>query len=526
MSKLLIVDDESIIRKGLIVMLESMDVEFTAIYEAADGLNAVEMVEKHRPEIILVDIKMPNMDGLVFIKILKERGFKAKVIILTGHGEFEYARRSIQLGVNDYLLKPVKRIELEQALKKAAVEIKDMKDVVRHEESPVLYNTLLDLTEKEIRSLLTGSNIEANLLSKLVKYDYSKNNQGLLTAVVCGIKNGREDGNAMNSNWKDSLKMHVAKASTEALVYCDSEESAIILIRCSSSESVKIEKVLGSILSELLSRGLDITFGVSRRNPVNEIPKLLGQARAAFKEKMLFGAGRIYFTDELAVRKNKFFLDETDITKLVLLLDVGEYSAIGMKLSELFDQVVEEEAITGKGFETAACNFLLYAASHFKGKESAGVFLNDDIEELIKALNQCDTYLDSKNTLAEALIKMCITPEISGRQVQGRKVILHAKQFIHKNFNKDINLDMVAKYVSMNAAYFSVLFKKEEKTNLIDYINNIRISKAMEFLRSPQYKIYEIAESTGFKDEKYFSKLFKKKLGLSPTEYREKCIAL
>ncbi|WMT41788.1 helix-turn-helix transcriptional regulator [Paenibacillus sp. D2_2] len=144
--------------------------------------------------------------------------------------------------------------------------------------------------------------------------------------------------------------------------------------------------------------------------------------------------------------------------------------------------------------------------------------------QFVEELEQCASLLEANKHFVDALVSISNDHHPEGIQIGDHKSIVFVKQFIKNNFHKVINLDMLANQVSMNPSYFSVLFKKEEGISLTDYIVNVRINKAMEYLRDPQFKVYEVATKTGFNDEKYFSKVFKKKVGVTPTEYKEKSI--
>ncbi|MNV65136.1 HTH-type transcriptional regulator YesS [compost metagenome] len=198
------------------------------------------------------------------------------------------------------------------------------------------------------------------------------------------------------------------------------------------------------------------------------------------------------------------------------------------RLEVFINQRCNETSIKGivtvKEYQDKLCSLLIQVGSGINGSEKAGVFMANNIYQFVEELEECTSLPAANKRFIDTLVLISTYDHKEGTKSGDNKSIALVKLFIQKNFHKVINLDMLANQVSMNPSYFSVLFKKEEGISLTDYIVNVRINKAMEYLIDPQFKVYEVATKTGFNDEKYFSKVFKKNVGITPKEYKEKSI--
>lgn len=527
MYRLLIIDDEDIIRKGLKVMIQDLGFEFTDFYEAENGLKAMEVIEKYSPELILTDIKMPQMDGIELIKRLRQQGNNARVLILTGYSEFEYAREALRYRAAEYLLKPVKREELFRTVKTALEEIKEEaeKQMLITKQSSVLNKSLSVLLENKLKDALSEYGKKRICFSEFLSSEgITFNLPGYV--VLCGQVQvlNQAAGTRKDSKWRNLIRNELLKAFQDSLVFSVSDNTIAAVINFSGTLSREdFVAELEKMKRELLQDNILVSWGVSENSSVSdEIPLLFHQSRNALKEKYIYGPGKVFFSEDLTINTAAVNITESDITKMIAFLEIGENKKFCNFISALISEAAKRQSITGKHFEDTLCKILLHVTSHFKGNESASRFITGSMYEFIEQLVYCNNFEEGIKLIMEVLEKTVVASGDWKKLTGGKKAIQYSKQYIQNYYYKDLNLDMVANQVSMNPSYFSVLFKKEEGLSLVDYINDIRINKAMEYLRDPQYKIYEVAEKVGFKDEKYFCKVFKKKVEVVPTEYREK----
>jgi len=491
MYNLLIVDDEDIIRKGLKILIEDLGIQFSNILEAEDGEKALNIVEKFEPEIILTDVKMPNMDGIELIKRIRQKGLNSRIIILTGYNEFEYAKEAIHFKVSEYLLKPV-------LIQKKAKDI------------------LFGIQKEEISFLefLKQNNIHMSLSNFAVLY--------------AQIKEYRTTGkHADVDEWQEilgkRLKCRLSDIGIASYILTNINNGIIAVINFNDNVWRDIIlKFLESFNSGFLKENLKIYWGISQKSTAaNDVTKLFRQSKNAILEKVFYKQNCIFFTDDVLQRNNKINVTESDIINIVSLFVTGSIDKMSCFLNGIFCEKDLKSSNTVKNYVDALCEIIIRMVVYLKKNENINSLITNDIQEFIESIAKCDYLMDINKNFIEILLKIRTLLNDEEKVIQGRKSINLAKQFIQQNFHLDLNLDMIANYVSMNYAYFSVLFKRLEGISLIDYIINIRINKAMEYLRDPQYKVYEVADMIGFNDEKYFSKVFKKKTGISPKEYRD-----
>lgn len=527
MYRLLIVEDENIIRAGLRVMIEDLGFPFSIILEAENGLKGLDIVKEFSPEVILTDIKMPRMDGMEFIKKLRGMGSNTIIIILTGYNDFDYVKKAIQYKVIDYLLKPVKRRELKNCLIKAIKEWQEEQDkkLLLTSQSKMVNDAIHDLNEKKLKEILFGIEDNNITFSSFLK------TEGIPMPlpyffVCCGecFTADNKDSKVGDCEWEAALKYELLKQFHYCVILHGIENSVICIINSDNeNNSVSLSDSLGIINCTMLHFSIIMTWGISRKSQVpDDVPRLFRQSESALSEKILYGRSRIYYADELFSRTLSLHISEKDITNIITLLEMEDYDRLRLFIDLKFRECVLEKHISVKKLAEGLYNIYFQVASYFEGFAFGRSTVVNTADDFLKAIQCCDCLSDVKKMFTETLEKVRPGSGSEDRKSNSRKSLLFAREFIQKNYFKDINLDMVANHISMTPSYFSLLFKKETGESFVDYTTNIRINKALEYLRDPQYKIYEVAVKIGFSDEKYFCKVFKKKIGVSPTEYREK----
>lgn len=523
MYSLLIVDDENIIRRGLRVIIEDLGFSFREVVEAENGVRALEVYEKHKPDIIIVDIQMPHMDGIEFLKRIREMGADSRVIIFSGYSEFEYAREAIRFKVTEYLLKPIKRQDLETALKRALEDLNQDRGTV--EQPPWSLSETDGDKIKEMLLSAGGSNeaFQMFLTERRIEMLYP-----LFIVIHTQFTNQQPSSDAAQGSIPliNMLGSMLVAQFPQVLSVPHMKNSVISIINIKKGDGLKeLRASLTEINDYFLGKGLRLNWGVSGicNIPVH-LYTMYRQAKAAFMEKLVSGEGGIYFADELPMTGHTLQFKETDITHMISMLRLMDIGKLEVIINQRCNEASVKGIVSVKEYQDKLVSLLIQLGSVMNGSENAGAFMANNIYQFVEELEACTSILEANKHFISALVSICTCHDKEGTKSGDNKSIALVKQFIQKNFHKVINLEMLANQVSMNPSYFSVLFKKEEGISLTDYIVNVRINKAMEYLRDPQFKVYEVATRTGFNDEKYFSKVFKKKVGISPKEYKEKSI--
>lgn len=508
--KLLIVEDEKIIRDGLKAMIaRGMEGEIDLL-EASNGAVALQLAQTVRPDVILLDICMPIMDGITFLKRYSADGGSAKVIILSGHNEFDYARSALQCGAFDYLLKPIQRDVLYSTLRSAIAVCEREQDRTLLQQQ--LNAAVIRERKNDLKQLICtpGSKISLNdyLDRRSISFEYP----------YFFVMNVTVNETADVSQPYDAVELLEICINEMDNVFCVRyNERNVVAIAGSNGEfsGAMIEK-LQSLADRFRKQGNTIVYSFSSHHALSEVPyTLFREAKNAGMERLADKTTCMFFTAETASQKDhepeqdwikvfRQYAEQASNTEFKGFLEhyFSERSSVKSYINHLCFYIlnlVMESNGAGNGMEQAA----------IIRQFSDGVFLCQNMEELNSF------FIDTAHMV-------CRHEAIPTGEAQIHKCIFQAQEYIEQHYREDIAIGQIAEFVGMNASYLSVLFKRETHISLINYLNNIRIEQALRLLQNPRMKIYDIAFLVGYHDEKYFSRVFKKKVGISPAEYRER----
>ncbi len=501
MYNLLIVDDEDIIRNGLANTIDWAGMGFSVAGTASNGKEALILAEQFAPDVILADIRMPGMTGMELAAKIHEENPGIYIVILTGFDEFEYAKESIDYDVFSYLLKPYSNEKLAEVFAKLKSELdeKKNKEYISSKASQALLNG-------EFHTILTEGSISEDVLlfdrwlseyKKLYLYIFVETDKRILDIFK------KLDGEKVYT---------YAKKETE--FWFVSEDSPGLLTRRlegfretgnyerSRYHALTTELYPGSINFQETCTGLriklkDLFFYCSAIWNINDACPLAGGEfkilsdfeSAADKIFKAMATGSILNFDEI-------FNSELSRTKESYLLDKKEVMLkIKKDLDRMWRKVAEE------GF----LDDLQYGKMAVLLKQMDSI---SSIEEIYIRLSELLTEIFKSNGVKRV--------EISNSIV--KQVVL----IIKRSYMEDLTLDILAEELSITASYLSRLFKDKTGVNFKDYLKDFRINIAKNKLKHSDLKIYEIAEDIGYRDQAYFSDVFKKTVGCSPKEYRNR----
>lgn len=535
MYKVLIIDDEPIIRKGLknIINWKQFDCEICG--EACDGVEGMQCIRDQLPDIIITDIKMPEVDGLTMIKEIKNIVPDCKMVILTGYRDFEYAQEAVKLGAFDFVLKPTKIEEMTTILQRAVKELKflkqkeeEMNQLKMHFEQniPVLREKLLNdiifrinTNEQEILeklelyhmcidefTLLTVENDEEELNSKLNQYDKHLYQFGII--------------NIFEETFSDAF--HVSNISL------NNKQVAFILqpLHGHKIEVSIIEEKAGQ-LQEIIRSCFDFTVTVaisSAGTGALALPDKLKECMEALEYKFYLGSDSVIFYHDL---KTFYKINDDNLLddlrkSLTDAIKTGNDNQVQKRLREIY------ERINGKGLLDKKTIKRFYWTILNDVNHIRTVMLSDDhdkpagsidVGSLYHMIEECES-IEDLNALLGGVARQ-ITEKINHFNNRSIKLVLQkAIDYLQQHYHEPVTLNDVAKHVYVSTYYISRMFTKQLGKNFVDCLNEIRIEKAKELLKDAQYKTYEIAEMVGIPDAHYFSRQFKKYTGMTPTEYR------
>lgn len=536
MFKVMIVDDEIFIISLIEKLIDWEKYGMCIVGTADNGMTALEEVKRLQPDIIIVDVRMPGYDGITFMQKVRELNDKVKFVVISGHKKFEYAKSAMQYNVEDYLLKPVSKNELEQILQKLGTKLESEK---QNEAVLKKLDNQLGVSKGKLRSyfferILNGSlNIPPEDLAAVNQTFFTTFSLGIFQ-VICVKLDAAES--IPDKNFTDTLIGRVQELMADGLAGCcfeclvkTEQNSITMLLNYQANQREEVWKKLRDNfkgIQEVLVKfeQLYITMGMGR-----EVTGLSGFSESYVSaEKCLYtrtaleigaiiqdsmvkedpGIIDIIFSDEARVRLAESFKSfQVDKIKLQVL---GAFSAgdeYRYRDTCIYHEILQ--FIHRKFYE------YLRQIDIYKGSY-------EDLEvQLMEKLLWCYT---PRQTAAALMDQISIFIEEYTQNSKGGEnpSIRIAKKYIAENYAKNISMASVAEVVNLSGVYFSVLFKKEVGTNFVDYLNQYRIDMAKKLLKDVRYNVNEVAGLVGFSDARYFSKMFKKNVGVKPTEYRSR----
>ncbi|MBW7475429.1 response regulator [Paenibacillus oenotherae] len=527
--KVMVIDDEPIVRKGLQKLIAWEQYGFQWLGTAENGEEALELIEAKRPDLIIVDCKMPHMDGLQLLGAVNERGIALKSVILSGYDEFMYAQQALQLGASDYLLKPP---DLERFLEVILRVKKEWEDENRLKQQ--LRDNYPVMVERFLLGLMAGGRQSPESFREKVEYLKLPIHSGPLR--ICRLEIEDETGQLDQYTIEDQqligfAVMNIIGETFEEwpakVIFQEGSRRFIMLFNISGMEQVpQLRQLLLQLIDNLKATlKLGATIGVSRHftSAINECKPAYEAAKIALQYKYYTGANKVIFLDDVeeeqggvvAAPKEREPLHEEE---LFMSIRVCNENGLEAWLAA-FALLLKEQGCSSHETKTLSLQQMI-AVTHTMIEMHPQLQLDElltagDIEQIFTA----GTLEELMQLLRGFLFKL-LTLTQNLRKSGKNAVIERTKVFIQAQYAGNITLETIAAEVFLSPVYLSFLFKQVEAMNITDYIANIRIENAKRLLKTTSSKTYEIANLVGYQDDKYFSRIFKKKVGMTPSEYR------
>ena len=531
MYSLLIVDDEPGHRCQLAAMLRELRPCYK-IEEARNGKAALEFINTNSVDIVITDIKMPVMDGLQLIENLGPKLKELKVIILSSYGQFEYAQKAIKLGAFDYLLKPFSDENLIEVLKKAE-EVLEAEASLLNERLSLksqLDNTFPVYLESQLNKWVRGS-LQGEKLAEIEKIFPFR---GTGTVIITEMLNFNEiyaqytevQVNEVLQNIKYRIK-EVVNPVGHSISFFFNESHRIMITVINSLEEFDIctdkwQRCFTGFLNNLSSYyGIKaiMAIGNMSSNILDEIHEVFSNSQKALNFKFYFEEKNIFIHSEFHGNNTLPFIKlKEDEEELEEAIRNGKSEAALKKI----------ELISGKLLSNGYPSPSIYiqtmigiVANQFKKAQNK--YVEEHLEKIACKISQDLPQLPCLNSFINAVKRLVIQLiDIVNEQRDKRHdtILQKCLEYIEKNYMQGISLEQVAGVFHFNTNYFSSLFKNYTGMNFSDYLLKLRLERGKVLLLETSLKVYEIAEKVGYKDPKYFNKVFKNVFGMTPEEYR------
>lgn len=532
--RILLVDDEEEVRKGILRKMDWEKLGFQVAGDAENGEEALEKIEQLKPDVVMTDIRMPYMDGLTLTARIRQKYPSMKVLIFSGYDDFEYAQQAIKLNVTEYILKPVNVEELTEILNRVREnldeEIEQRRDINLLRER--YRSSLPIIREIFLNDLVRGNVSEEEVRPKLEEYGVDILKARKLIAAVISVE--REERGAEQDSLPLQREKKLIPISVRGLVedhlreyfrfisFNSAEGIAVIAAIDGKNTQTGFIDLLADACKEtrrILDVAVTAGIGHSCKAP-EQISESYQSAVDALGYKAIVGTGgTIYIGDMEPVSRGKLQLNQKDETELETCIKFGTPETIRS----------EVEALAGRmdDIRAHASQYQVYMLSLVSCITRLVQQYDLDLRQIFDTDKGIAGLLESGGTEGEFALWLfqvaCRMNEALNRRrdTAARQVIEEAKQYIQEHYQEpDLSVEQICRQLHLSPAYFSTMFRRETGKTCVAYLTDVRLNKAVELLNQTSDKTYVIAQKVGDQEQNYFSYVFKKKFGVSPTRFR------
>lgn len=531
MLKVFLAEDEFIIREGIKNNIDWQAHGYEFCGEASDGELAFPLIQKTRPDILITDIKMPFVDGLALSRLVKKELPETEIIILSGYEEFDYAKEAIQIGVARYLLKPINGETLLQEIDSVAEIIlgkQKEKEIREKYQKEMEENSLRDQMDL-FQHLVTGDCSMEELLSVAGKLDL-KIMAPWYSIVLLKIQ-------SMKHNYEEYsgsivvVDERIAKLAEpeHVLIFDRALEGRAFLFKADSEEELLAyqKEYLGDV-KEVLSGYANLRYFGGIGTPVNrlrEIPASFEDASHAFAHRYLVAESCILdsslLMQEGAAEHEDFRIsavnpEQIDRTKMQEFLRTGDLDEVVYFVDEFFGKL-DGGAMKSRIFRQYITMDAYFSIVDFL----KGLGLQKDE---IEAPDQDSSILQDEKSAMDYIVRIMEKALVLREKKASSRyedVVSEVIHYIEDNYaQEELSLNLLASHVNFSPNHLSMIFSQQTGQTLIRYLTDYRMNRAKELLRCSSKKSSVISMEVGYKDPHYFSYLFKKTQGMTPTQYR------
>lgn len=520
--RLLIVDDEALIREGLRARIAYFDFPDLDVSEAGSGREALEAFCRENIDLALVDIAMPDMNGLELISRAKAAGSGARFLLLSGYAEFAYAQEAITLGVRAYLNKPVSNDVLRENIEGLLNELRQEEQHAPREHPGE------DDCARELNMLFAGGwrDVRPEQIFPALAQSCPELFSGASWLCPAILHIDPRDGEDAEDFFARLNAVRIAVRDLLAETPC--EGRCIIALSDVNPKRLhclfvhpdrarlrkQVEQTFLTLRQDFGNRmNARVTMGAGRLTRALTADCAM-DARAALRQRRMYGRSNVYFFDDIAAYETQPF-PEAELEILRRNMVRGDRAGILLQLENLFSEKQME------GRKEVYLHVLWVRVVSLM----MGVFHDMDaatMNRLLTLVSRVESMTGREEilrTLTE-LTDVCLR-QGSGRELSAMSKIEQAIGYIREHYSEDIVINDLAARLDMSPSYFSSTFKKEMGQSTMQYITALRVDRAREYLTHSRLSVAAIAKNVGYEDSQYFFRVFKKATGMTPLQYRQ-----
>lgn len=522
----LLVDDEEEVMQGIMKKMNWDALGFSVIGYANSSVKALEMVEESQPDVVMTDIKMPYMDGIELSTRIKAEFPTTKIMFLTGFDKFEYAKEAIHLEAEEYILKPVNSLELVNVFTRLRAKMD--KEISEKRNAQIWQKYYMDslplLQANFYSSLIEGRISEKDLPKCLEDYQITFPGKSFCCLVIHTSSSQVPEG--MNPMLLDTAVRQQAKERFEKKweAKCFSYlGNTVLIVQPKNEEEV-------SLLTDECDRfckyarriiGATVTIGIGQVcDHILDLSKSYQSAREAASYRVIYGTSKAINIEEIVPQQdvNSPWQSDMELSNLQKMIRLNSPEDI----KEAVDSYFEHILMPSKSLQNYHLGVIELIGALYRFAVNNNLKI-DSFSEDIRILYNHLLDLDQES-FRQWLIDTCLSLReglIGVRSQTAQSLVSRAKEYIENHYaNEEMSLNDICKSLNVSNAYFSTVFKKETGDSFITYLTEYRMQHASRLLIETNEKSYVIAKNVGYADPNYFSYVFKRHFGMSPSKYR------
>ena len=506
--RILIVDDEVLLRKGLKALINWEELECELVGEAANGIEALEFLKNNQVDLVITDIRMPLMSGLELIEEIHHNYEKTKIIIVSGYDDFAYAKAALQCGASYYVLKPIDENEINQAI----VHAKEQMEAVSK-----LYAFETERKEAFLKKLVEGTLDEEVDVTKQIK-EWNLDLMERYFCIALGVlKKDKACDRTIEQAVISTVKTFIMSNYNGEVFFIEPYKFCIVLGY--TDDFFEPENILRELSSKIENENKVCCYlGVGRiYEGVSQMKHSYQEAMEAlsyvisYKESVV-----IWFERILHIKDLKYTYPLEEEKKILLAVAKGNEVSIKEGIHLFFSQLFKDKVLKRDEVKAVLTELIIAIKRYFIGYNGEEL---TDYKKWIERVNKQESIEQMKEILREELVEMN-RKIVAYKGRPSRNIVIMAKQFVEEHYAEQFTLDEMVEKLFVSKSYFCKIFREETGTNFKNYLNDYRVEKAKHLLKDPTNKNYDVCLKVGLEDVSYFNQLFKKKVGLTPSEYR------
>lgn len=512
-----VIDDESLIRKGTIKKLQPMEDRITCIGEADNGKSGLELIEEVHPDFVILDMQMPVMGGLELLPCLAEKYPDMPLIVISGYRDFDYVKQAISADAIDYILKPFSKQAIQECVSRAIERLENSQTLSRISDSDDQREAACyEYDIQYLTNLILGyRTVEGSISSSRLNFINNTHRLVLLTLYF---------GSSSEMQKVDIQRWLEDGGFGDLALYLSSTASAqmgFLVLFMPNTEVIRtrrlVEQISSSLTDYLHHLNYSLLIGISQaHSDLSELHTAFTETSASLnRQKLGEDSETIFYYREEEAPQN-FVWDQEE--EFLFRVEAGMSEEVRTLVGRLFELMRSTS-----GFTLADAKYYCYSLSG-QCRGILNYYLKQDTPKSSNSIQNVVNYIFCLDELKDYYLQffLNIAEMLKTESIySGDDVVEKIQTYMQHNYQKNLTQDFIASLFYLNRSYLSTLFKQKTGMKFVDYLNEIRIEKSKELLKDSSRKMYQISKAVGYDNPKYFFRVFKKKTGMTPEQYRE-----